>query len=249
MTPRLTIVMPTRDRRPTVETCLPAWAAQAAPLGVPILVADDYSATLDRTTLLRWGATAVLTPHPDGPLERGGWSCCRNMARSLTLAANRPPHPTHLYVADSDTYPADGAVERLLGVAGLMRDQHIRIATVYNSSHREKRHPMRHVPRLAGFGWRDHCAGASMLLDADHIRSIDLPALLTKEAWRAAGAWDHIVAAELAPVLVSLESWVDHLGRHGLHNGNWSTDRALNPRPDLAARRPELIKRLEESWQ
>lgn len=248
-TPSLVILMPTRDRRPTVELCLAAWAREAAALDVPIVVADDYSVVFTHDDLRRWGATHVLEPHPDGALERGGWSNCRNMARSLTYAATEFD-ATHVYVADSDTYPAIGAVQRIVEVAGLMRDQNIRIATLYNSSHQAKTRPLRSVPRLAGFGWRDHCPGASMLLDAAALRATDLPALMTKAMWRQHGAWDHLIANHLAPVLVSLESWVEHLGKGGIHDrGDWNTDRALNPRPDLVAARPELIKQLEEAWK
>lgn len=109
MTPRLTVIIPTCNRRPFLDRCLAALARQTA-LGLgpdaafDVIVVDDGS----RDDTLVW-ARALTTPFPLTVLTQANKGPAT--ARNVAIAATQAPY---LLIINDDTILADDAVERHL---------------------------------------------------------------------------------------------------------------------------------------
>lgn len=239
-----------RDRRSTVEVCLPAWAREKCDL--ELWCFDDGSTEFDADWLRKLGADRVVNMHELGiEADRvGSWRIASLIQRALQYILEQRPAERWIYVCDSDTYPTPGA--RLSMRALEQRGTHA-LMSLYRSGWQEQQQQQRYRTQrvhseLGRIRLLDRAVapGCALLIDARALRGLGHPFGITPRAFKAAGStWDHVLSAELGPVGVCELSLVDHLGRGGLHNPSWKTDAACNPTPELARLRPHLIARIE----
>ena len=245
---RVVAVTQTYDRVETVQVCLPAWAgerdaARAAGLAVTMEVHDDGSK--DPAVRDLGSAYAdTFRAHEHVEDKNRSWGIAQGVRRNIELAL-RDPAVEWVYVCDSDTYPVPGFWER---VAAIVRDAPADAYSFYSSSWHAQHYPTHGRTVTAGgvaLLRRETSPGASFMMRASRLRELGHPYGITKEAHAARGAWDFVLANALQPVLVTEVSLVEHFGAGGIHNvGSFDIDRAVNPAPELAALRPEIIARL-----
>ncbi len=235
------ILMPTRDRSATVSVCLPAWVREKADMDLWIF--DDGSEEYGPSWLLEMGADHVVVQ--EDPIPPSAWSIARNILRGLTTLLYEGYN--WIYVADSDTYPTEEFRVQML--AAMDADPFRKIYSFFNSSHQAQHYQTLQTHTKHGIELleRDRCPGCSMLLNGVKLSQLEYPFGVDFASHEAVGAWDHLVAMALAPVVITRESLVEHLGDGGLHNpGSWEIDRALNPTPFLAREREPLIRQIME---
>lgn len=247
-------VMLTRDRRATVEVCLPAWAAAKGDM--ELWCFDDGSTEYDAEWLRGLGADRVFPMTQEliaqSAAVKGSWRVACLIQEALRRVLNERPDAKWIYVCDSDTYP-DPSVRKVMREFEAFGSHWL--YSLYRSSYQERVgrdwYATKNVwpgPRPGSLNLLERRAapGCALLVDASALRELGAPFGITEEAHRENhGTWDHVLASELGPVGVLDTSYVDHLGRGGLHNPTWDVDQAENPTPALVATRPHLIARIE----
>lgn len=250
-------IMLTRDRRATVQVCLPAWAREKQDMELWCI--DDGSVEYGPGELRAWGADEVFPLTPDllysAREVRGSARVAGLMTAALQQVVCRRPGVEWVYKCDSDTVPCAGLREIMVL---LQRLPGWKALSLYRSSYQEARasqgvaryRTRQIVPTSIEVGGsalrlltRDAAPGCSLLLRAAALRELGDGFGVTEERLRQnQGTWDHAMTALLGPVGVSSISLVEHLGLGGLHNPSWDLDRAHNPTADLQASRPGLIQ-------
>lgn len=245
-------VMLTRERRATVELCLPAWAA--AKQDMELWCFDDGSTEYDAEWLRGLGADRVFPMTPElvkaSAQVKGSWRIAGLIQEALRRVLNERPDADWIYICDSDTYPDPDA--RAVMAELEKRGSHW-LYSLYRSSYQERVRSdwyatlsMVPGPGLTQVLERRRAPGCALLIDARALRELGSPFGITPEAYAEnGGSWDHVLASELGPVGVLGTSYVDHLGRGGLHNADWNVDQAEHPTAALREARPHLIGRIE----
>ena len=211
------IVMTTFNRKAVTEICLKNIYDHKG--SATLWVFDDYSTEYDLNYL------KLIAPNAEfhRPQIKYG---IEQLRLYIQLLASKTEYK-FIYHIDNDCYHDPGWAKQLYKIY----QQHKGLIGLYNTMH----HFHRTIEAKGEYILRKACPGISFFYEQSKM--LKIPTLYN--------SWDFVFGDILGPAAISTNSYVEHFGANGMHNGDFESDRASNPTPWLIAERERILKILQ----